>query len=125
MSTKRAVDINIPPSFDFLFEVEPDVPQDPFEKFLSDSSCAGSFQKMSSDAAHRHVESLREESTERTTKFAKRFGTAPTPGRPDSEQKLEKRTRTEETIYPQAGTKVVATIDETSGEVLKVETVKL
>jgi hypothetical protein len=71
--------LDLPPSFDFLFEVEPDLDteNDAISKFLEAASCAGSFSGMSSATAHQHVSNLREESQERTTKFEKRFGDAP------------------------------------------------
>jgi hypothetical protein len=68
------LDMNVPPDFDFLFEIEPELVESPdeFEKFLQDSGCSV------------NIEALREEAKDRDALFAKRFGVAPA-------VKLEKR----------------------------------
>jgi hypothetical protein len=74
MINRVKIDATLPPCCtDYLFEIEPDVPDDGRGKFLEDAGAAGAMNKMSSDVAHRHVAALAEESAERTARFAKRF----------------------------------------------------
>jgi hypothetical protein len=69
------LDVNVPPEFDFLFEVEPELVEDAdaFEKFFADAGCSV------------NAEALAEESAARDAAFQKRFGAAP------ADSKLEKR----------------------------------
>jgi hypothetical protein len=75
MSKRVKLDSSVPPSFDYLFEVDEDIEceNDSLSRFMENAKAAGAFKKMTPDAAHQHVEALREESAERTARFEKRF----------------------------------------------------
>jgi hypothetical protein len=118
MPANRKLDISVDPSFDFLWEVEPDVEFDPLEKFEEDCRFVGA----SGARGWQRLANLREElkaNDARATAIYRKIANAEaTPAKSDGVlAKSAKGARQERTRYP-SGRCVVAEIGE-DGRVLK------